>query len=72
MIKLDLRGNITTRSKQICTYADDILITASTKQALSKTFNKLKDEVEKLGLLINLNKTEDMSTKEKGIGRIKQ
>jgi hypothetical protein len=51
MRKWDLRGNISTSA-----YADDILIIASTKQALSKTFNKLTDEVEKLGLKININK----------------
>lgn len=48
MRKLDLRGNINTRFKQMCAYADDILITASTKQALNRAFNKLTDEVEKL------------------------
>ena len=53
MRKLNLRGNISTRSKQICAYADDILI-ASTKQALNKTFNKLTDEVKKLGLKIKI------------------
>lgn len=72
MIKLDLRGNISARSKQIYAYADDIFIIASAKQALSRTFNKLKDEVEKLGLLININKTKDMSTKGKSKGRMKQ
>jgi hypothetical protein len=46
IIKLDLRGNISTRSKQICAYAVDILIIANAKQALSKMFTKLKDEVE--------------------------
>jgi hypothetical protein len=56
MRKMDFRGNISTRSKQICAYADDFLIIASTKQALNKTFNKLTDEVEELGLKININK----------------
>jgi hypothetical protein len=56
MWKLGLRSNISTRSKQICAYADDILIIASTKQALNRTFNKLTDEVEKLGQKININK----------------
>jgi hypothetical protein len=36
--KLDLRGNISTRLKQICVYADDIVITARTKKALTETF----------------------------------
>lgn len=56
MRKMDFRGNISSRSKQICAYADDILIIARTKQALNKTFNKMTDEVEKLGLKININK----------------
>jgi hypothetical protein len=55
--KNGFQGYISTRSKQICGYADDILIIASTKQALNKTFNKLTDEVEELGLKININKT---------------
>jgi hypothetical protein len=41
----------------MCAYAVDILIIASTKQALNRAFNKLTDEVEKLGLMININKT---------------
>lgn len=53
MRKLDFRGNISTRSKQICAYADDTIIIASTKQALNKTFNKLTAEVETLGLKIH-------------------
>jgi len=36
--KLDLRGNISTRFRQLTAYADDILITARTKQSLIDTF----------------------------------
>jgi hypothetical protein len=36
--KLDLRGNISTRLRQITAYADDILITARTRQSLIDTF----------------------------------
>jgi hypothetical protein len=64
-------GNISTRSKQICSYADYIIIIASTKQALNKTFNKLTDEVEKLGLKININEKKDISTKNSK-GRMQQ
>ena len=39
---LELRGNISTRLKQCSAYADDILITARTKQTLIDTFEKLK------------------------------
>jgi sorting nexin-29 len=41
--QLDIRGNISTRLKQCITYADDILITAWTKQAAANTFEKLKN-----------------------------
>jgi len=41
-----LRRNIITRTKQICAYADDIWITATTKQALKEIFNALKEETE--------------------------
>jgi porphobilinogen deaminase len=35
--QLELRGNISTRLKQCSAYADDILITAQTKQTLMDT-----------------------------------
>jgi len=38
---LEVRGNITTRLKQICAYADDIVITGRTKQILIDSFCKL-------------------------------
>ena len=38
---LEPRGNITTRLKQICAYADDIVIIGRTKQAMRDTFCKL-------------------------------
>jgi hypothetical protein len=41
---LDVRGNISTRLKQSIAYADDILITARTKQAAIDTFQKLKEQ----------------------------
>lgn len=55
--QMDMRGNISTKLKQCIAYADDIMITARTKQALLETFTKLKDESQKFGLLINENKT---------------
>jgi len=35
---LEVQGNITTRLKQICAYADDIVIIGRTKQILIGTF----------------------------------
>jgi hypothetical protein len=54
---LEVRGNITTRLKQICAYADDIVILGRTKQVLTDTFFKLKKGAQKAGLIININKT---------------
>jgi hypothetical protein len=55
----EVRGNITTRLKQICAYADKILILVigRTKQVLVNTFCKPKQEALKVGLIVNINKT---------------
>jgi hypothetical protein len=57
MDNLEVRGNITTRLKHICAYADDIVIIGRTKQSLIETFCKLKKEAQKVGLIVNNNKT---------------
>jgi hypothetical protein len=57
---LDIRGNISTRLRQECAYADDILIIARMKQALTDSFIKLNEEVQKAGLVINTNKTNSL------------
>ena len=56
MWKLDLKGNISTRSIQICAYADNVLIIAKSEWAVNETFKKVEEEVQKLSLLININK----------------
>jgi len=55
--KLELRGNISTRLRQRTAYADRILITARTTQAMIDTFVKLKNESLKYGLTVNVHKT---------------
>jgi len=60
MKKLEIRGNITTRLKQVFVYADDVVLVTGTKQTLINTFQKLKQEAEKYGLAINQNKTKYM------------
>jgi len=60
MRKLEIRGNITTRLKQACLYADDVVLATRTKQALINTLQKLKQEAEKYGLTINQNKIKYM------------
>jgi hypothetical protein len=59
--KLDTRGNISIRLKQCsAVYADNILITARTRQAMIYAFNKLKMESIKYGLVINEKKRKYM------------
>jgi hypothetical protein len=57
---LDIRGNISTRLRQVCAYANDILIMTRTKQALADSFIKLNEEAQKAGLVINVNKIKYM------------
>src|SRR5215475_15085388 len=54
---IEVRGNITTRLKQICAYADDIVIIGRTQQTIIDTFCKLKQEALNAGLIVNNNKT---------------
>jgi hypothetical protein len=49
LLKIDLRGNISARTKQLCAYADDDVITAMTQNALKETFIRLQKEAEKTG-----------------------
>jgi hypothetical protein len=53
-------GNICTRLKRCTAYADDILITTRTVQAMTDTFVKLKNESLKYGLIVNVHKTKCM------------
>jgi cellobiose-specific phosphotransferase system component IIA len=46
--KMELRGNISTRLKQCTAYADDILITTRTIQAMTDTFVKLKKRINEI------------------------
>jgi hypothetical protein len=58
--KVELKGNISTRLKQCTAYADDILITTRTAQAMTDTFVKLKYESLKHGLIVNVHKIKYM------------
>jgi hypothetical protein len=57
MDSLEGRGNITTRLKQICAYADDVVIIGRTKQSLIDTFCELKNEAQNVGLIVNDSKS---------------
>jgi len=64
--KLDLRGNISTRLRQLTAYAGYILITARTRQSLIDTFQQLNNNSMEGGLIINEKKTKYLkSTKKK-------
>jgi len=67
LLKTDLRGYISTRTKQLCAYADDVVIIARTQKALKETFITLQKEAKKLGLIINTNKTKYMQVTRKKI-----
>jgi len=58
--QLELRSNISTHLKQCSAYADDVLITARTKQTMIDTFEKLKNISLQFGLIVNENKTKYM------------
>lgn len=55
--KLDVKGNISTRLKQVMAYADDILIISRTKQSLIETFQQLTTCSIPIGLQVNSKKT---------------
>jgi hypothetical protein len=57
---LEIRGNITTKLKQINAYADDIVITTRTKKDLIQTFEVLERKSSKLGLKVNETKRKYM------------
>jgi hypothetical protein len=54
--KMELRGNMSTRSKQRTAYAGDIFITTRTTQAMTDTFEKIKNESMKYGLIVNVHR----------------
>jgi hypothetical protein len=60
ILKINLRGNISNRNKQLCAYCDDVVIIARTLKALKEKFIALQNEAERLGLTINTNKTKYM------------
>ena len=62
---LDLRGNISTRLKQCIAYADDVLITARTKQTVKDTFQQLMHNSIEFGLIINEEKTKYLKCSKK-------
>jgi hypothetical protein len=64
---LDLRGNISSRLKQCTAYADDVLITARTKQTVKDTFQQLMYNSVEFGRIINEEKTKYLKCSKKEI-----
>jgi hypothetical protein len=60
MSKLEMRGNISKRLRQITSYVDDILVVARTKQTVIDTFMKLKGEAKEYGLVVIVGKSKYM------------
>jgi hypothetical protein len=50
LTQLDLRGNISTRLKQLIAYANDILILARTKGSLIEALQQTKKELYRSGI----------------------
>lgn len=58
--KADCKGTIRTRQQQIIAYADDIVIIARTKEALTQTFTAMEKAANSIGLKTNSTKTKYM------------
>ena len=65
LTQVGLRGNISTRPKQLMAYADDILILARTEKSLIETFKQLKESSMEVGLKINEEKTKYLKCSKK-------
>jgi hypothetical protein len=63
--KLDIRGNIYTRTVQIMVYADDLVIVGRTIQVMKETFMALETSARKMGLVVNEEKTKFMEVGKK-------
>jgi hypothetical protein len=59
---LDIRGTILHKSVQILAYAVDVVIVARYENAVKDAFNRLEKASQKMGLMINYDKTKYMGT----------
>ena len=64
--KLNLRGDISLKLKQIIAYANDVALLARSLKVLEKIFHKLQNEATLVGLNINEDKTKYMQIKRPG------
>ena len=63
--KIDFRGHIFKRTRQLGAYADDIVLVARNKNVLKDTFIEMEREVSKIGLEVNEAKTKYMKVSAK-------
>ena len=63
--QLDLKGNISTRLRQLVAYADNLLIITRTKQSLIDTLQQIKSSSMDVGLRINEEKTKYLKCSKK-------
>jgi hypothetical protein len=61
--KLNLRGDVSFKLKQIIAYADDVALLARSLKALKEIFHNLHNEATLVGLSINEDKTKYMQIK---------
>jgi len=66
MKKLNLRGNISLKLKQIVAYADDVALLARSPKGLKEIFHKLQNAATLVGLNINKDETKYMQIKRTG------
>jgi hypothetical protein len=59
---LDIRGTILHKYVQILAYADDVMRVAIYENAVKVAFNRLEKASQKMGLMINYDKTKYMGT----------
>ena len=70
LTQLDLRGNISTRLRQLMAYADDILILVRTKKSLTEALKQLKKSSTEVGLKINEVETKYLKCSKKDTKKI--
>ena len=70
LTQLDLRGNISTRLRQLMAYADDILILVRTKKSLTEALKQLKKSSTEVGLKINEVETKYLKCSKKDTNKV--
>jgi hypothetical protein len=51
--EVDQRGKIYTKSSQICTYADDVVIVTRSETLLRQVYREIEEKTQQMGLIVN-------------------